>query len=124
MKNGTLYTTASPCELCAKKAYQIGIKSIVYIDPYPGISAEHILKNGYSAPQLNMFTGIIGRSYNKIFEPFMSYKDELTLITNDITVNDKIHNNNIKEFIKTNLDIDLPKEVDLQSIKNKLNELR
>jgi deoxycytidylate deaminase len=27
--NGTLYTTASPCELCAKKAYQLGIKKIM-----------------------------------------------------------------------------------------------
>ncbi|WP_235846252.1 deaminase [Morganella psychrotolerans] len=32
VQHGSLYTTASPCELCAKKAYQLGIKEIVFID--------------------------------------------------------------------------------------------
>lgn len=31
LKNGTLYSTASPCQLCAKKAMQLGIRRIVYI---------------------------------------------------------------------------------------------
>lgn len=82
LKNGTLYTTASPCELCAKKAYQLGLK-IVYIDPYPGISMEHILANGYGYNEENkprMFTGIVGRAYNKLYEPLLSYKDELAII--------------------------------------------
>ena len=77
--HGTLYTTASPCELCAKKAYQLGLK-IVYIDPYPGISMQHILKNGYKQPILRMFTGIVGRAYNKLYEPLLSYKDELSIL--------------------------------------------
>lgn len=38
VEGGFLFTTASPCELCAKKAYQLGIQKIYYIDPYPGIS--------------------------------------------------------------------------------------
>lgn len=80
LKNGTLYTTASPCELCAKKAYQLGVKKIVYIDPYPGISIKHILANGYNVPECKLFTGIIGKSYNKLFEPLLSYKDELSII--------------------------------------------
>jgi len=82
LKNGTLYTTASPCELCAKKAYQLGLK-IVYIDPYPGISMEHILANGYGYVEENkprMFTGIVGRAYNKLYEPLLSYKDELSIL--------------------------------------------
>lgn len=81
LKNGTLYTTASPCELCAKKAYQLGL-NIVYIDPYPGISMEHILANGYGYNEDNkprMFSGIVGRAYNKLYEPLLSYKDELSL---------------------------------------------
>lgn len=84
LKNGTLYTTASPCELCAKKAYQLGLK-IVFIDPYPGISMEHILKNGYNQPSLKMFTGIVGRAYIKLYEPLLSYKDELTILNTDKT---------------------------------------
>lgn len=81
LKGGILYTTASPCELCAKKAYQLGIAKIIYIDPYPGISKSHILGNGYNAPEMKLFTGVIGRSYNKLFEPFLSYKDELKILT-------------------------------------------
>ncbi len=46
VRGGYLFTTASPCELCAKKAYQLGIKKIFYIDPYPGISQNHILMFG------------------------------------------------------------------------------
>lgn len=33
IKGGCLFTTASPCELCSKKAYQLGITKIYYIDP-------------------------------------------------------------------------------------------
>lgn len=80
LKNGTLYTTASPCELCAKKAYQLGIRSIIYIDPYPGISMKHILENGYIQPSTKLFTGVIGKSYNKLFEPLLAFKDELSII--------------------------------------------
>lgn len=43
---GYLYTTASPCELCSKKAFQLGIVEIVYVDPYPGISTSHVLASG------------------------------------------------------------------------------
>ena len=85
LKNGTLYTTASPCELCAKKAYQLGIKLIIYIDPYPGISMRHIFANGYNKPNTKLFTGVIGKSYNKLFEPFLAYKDELAIIQNSIS---------------------------------------
>lgn len=56
VKNGNLFTTASPCELCAKKAYQLGIKNIYYINPYPGISRTHILSFGeHDNPKMNLF---------------------------------------------------------------------
>ena len=45
-KNGKLFCTASPCELCSKKAFQLGIKDIYYIDPYPGIALKHIIRFG------------------------------------------------------------------------------
>lgn len=124
LHGGTLYTTASPCELCAKKAYQLGIKSIVYIDPYPGISMEHILKNGYKEPKPKMFSGIIGKTYNKLFEPFLSYKDELSIITSKIKSNDRLLENNTKEFIEANLDVSLPDEIKLDDIIEKLKELK
>lgn len=81
---GFLFTTASPCELCAKKAYQLGIKRIYYIDPYPGISITHILEGGTSDPYLELFSGAIGRSFHKLYSPIMAYKDELNALGTNI----------------------------------------
>jgi deoxycytidylate deaminase len=76
--NGVLYTTASPCELCSKKAYQLGIKKIVYVDPYPGISTTHILRSGAknAQPDLVLFSGAVGHAYHRLYESLLSIKDE------------------------------------------------
>ena len=82
LKRGNLFTTASPCELCSKKAFQLGIKNIFYIDLYPGISEKHILQGGTNSnsnPKLYQFQGVIGRGYQKLYEPFMTIKDETIL---------------------------------------------
>ena len=81
VKDGILFTTASPCELCSKKAYQLGIKTIYFIDPYPGISNDQILKGGEDSAQPKMipFSGAIGIAYHKCYDSFMSYKDEVTM---------------------------------------------
>jgi len=123
LKNGTLYTTASPCELCAKKAYQLGMKKIIYIDPYPGISMRHILENGYAKPNTKMFTGIIGKAYNKLFEPFLSYKDELTLLTDSIEVKANTIDKDSLECIEKLIGGKLPNDISKEIIQNKLNEL-
>lgn len=81
---GNLFTTASPCELCSKKAFQLGVRNIYYIDPYPGIATKHILKNGLDQndnPELRQFYGAVGRTFQKLYDPFMAYKDELFLLT-------------------------------------------
>jgi len=80
VEGGCLFTTASPCELCAKKAYQLGIKKIFYVDPYPGISNSHVLANGSNQPDVILFTGSIGRAYHDLYQPIMPYKDELSQI--------------------------------------------
>lgn len=77
VKGGTLYSTASPCELCSKKAYQLGITRIVYIDPYPGIARKQILLSGQTPPKMNLFKGAIGVAYHKLYEPILPFKDEL-----------------------------------------------
>jgi dCMP deaminase len=74
---GCLFTTASPCELCAKKAFQLGIRKIYFIDPYPGITREHVLASGQGRPELFLFMGAIGNAYHGLYQPVMSYKDEL-----------------------------------------------
>lgn len=83
IENGKLFTTASPCELCAKKAYQLGIKVIYYIDPYPGISDDHILSSGSNPIKPRLFNGAIGNAYHWLYDPMMPYKDELTLLLNN-----------------------------------------
>ncbi|NWD52921.1 anti-phage dCTP deaminase, partial [Pseudomonas gingeri] len=80
IEGGKLFTTASPCELCAKKAYQLGIKEVVYIDPYPGIALDHIISIGNNSPSLIQFRGAVGKGYHQLYEPTISYKDELNYL--------------------------------------------
>lgn len=74
---GQLFTTASPCFLCAKKAYQLGIKRIVYIEAYPDISNEQVFDIGIHKIEMVHFRGAIGLAYQKLYEPIFAYKDEL-----------------------------------------------
>ncbi len=80
---GYLYTTASCCELCAKKAYQLGIKKIFYIDAYPGITKDHILASGNpdDRPEMTLFRGAVGRAYISLFNPYVPLKDEIKVRT-------------------------------------------
>lgn len=112
IQNGKLFTTASPCELCSKKAYQLGIRVIYYIDPYPGISFEHILSAGNASrnPEMRLFHGAIGNAYHWLYEPFMAYKDELGLILEQ----------NIKDFASKKQELLDLKTNELLSAKNDL----
>lgn len=78
---GFLFTTSSPCELCAKKAMYMGISTVYYIQPYPGISENHILKSGPKnlRPDLVLYTGAIGRAYTQLYTPLIPKKDEMEL---------------------------------------------
>ena len=77
-----MFTTASCCELCSKKAYQLGITEIYYIDTYPGISRSHILESGINRPKMLLFNGAIGRAYVNLYTPFLPLKDEIEELTN------------------------------------------
>lgn len=111
IENGKLFTTACPCELCAKKAYQLGIKVIYYIDPYPGISDGQILSAGNSPIYPRLFNGAIGNAYHWLYDPIMPYKDEMTLLLGN-KIDDyatqkkkeaekqKIENDNLKKQIE------------------------
>lgn len=81
IEGGKLFVTASPCELCSKKSYQLGIKEIYYIDTYPGIAMQHIINSGDKRPQLIHFNGAIGRAYINLYNPLLSMKDEIANIT-------------------------------------------
>lgn len=79
LDGGTMYVTASPCVLCSKKAYQIGIRDIVYLDPYTDIAPDLILHCGFGQPRLRVFNGAIGSTFYKLYQPFLPYKDELEI---------------------------------------------
>lgn len=101
LEGGILFTTASPCELCSKKAYQLGIKDIIYVDPYPGIATQHTLSVGSLSPELTLFRGAIGMAYHKLYSPIMAYKDELeTLLAFPENANKK--DSRIKELESEN----------------------
>ncbi|GAB4039366.1 hypothetical protein [Spirosoma gilvum] len=123
LKGSYLFTTASPCELCSKKAYQLGIKRVYYIDPYPGIAKQQIIASGLTKhqPGLMLFSGAIGRAYHQLFEPFMAYKDELTirLDYNYKKANDNVIRKNIiaKEEYKMKL------QKQKEEIEKKLSDL-
>lgn len=121
IKGGTLYTTASPCELCAKKAYQLGIAKIVYIDPYPGISTNHVLASGDQKPELVLFRGAVGSAFHKLYQPMMPYKDELDMMFSFPKKEDK------KQIRINNLENELSKYkekvAELEKYKEKLVEL-
>lgn len=78
---GYLFTTSSPCEMCAKNAKEHKIKKIYYIEPYPGISQKHICNSGKkdNRAEYVLFEGAIGRAYTQLYTPIIPYKDELEL---------------------------------------------
>lgn len=143
IQGGYLFTTASPCELCAKKAYQLGITNIYYIDPYPGISMKHILSFGERGnPKMNLFYGAIGNAYVSLYEPRMAYKDELELITGvkvkDVVKNEEKNKGEVPVPIATDLkfekmdilleykseeEINAYREIDLEVIGNPINHI-
>lgn len=81
IQGGVLYTTDSPCELCSKKAFQLGIQEVVYVDPYSGISMSHVLKSGPASvrPRLRLFSGAVGHAYHRLYEALLPIKDEYRL---------------------------------------------
>ncbi len=97
---GILFSTASPCELCAKKAYQLGIKKIFYIDPYPGISLDHIFQSGKKRPVVELFSGALGRAHHQLYTPIFPFKDEQELLYGDLIGTESILEDEIKKAEK------------------------
>ncbi len=123
IRGGKLFVTASPCELCSKKSYQLGIREIYYIISYPGISREHILNFGRTNnPQLKLYNGAIGEAYEKLYSRVIPYKDELELLTgiNDRTVASNLY---LDERIMGSMKYIVPLRQDIQLIFEKKNEV-
>lgn len=83
IQGGKLFTSASSCVLCSKKAFQLGIRDIYYIDPYPDIATSHILSFGKDksrCPKCHLFYGAIGRAYTCLYTQRIAIKDELSCL--------------------------------------------
>lgn len=62
----TLYTTTYPCNLCANKIAQVGIKKVIYYEPYPQEEAKKTL-DAHNVKQIP-FEGVTYNSYFKFME--------------------------------------------------------
>ncbi len=61
-----LYTTLFPCQLCAKKIIEVGIKKVVYCEPYPYKEAKDMLLE--SGVTLEEFHGVKAKAFFKLYE--------------------------------------------------------
>lgn len=66
LSKATLYTTTYPCNLCANKIAQVGIKQIVYYEPYPQQEAKETL-NIHNVKQ-KPFEGVTYNGYFRFME--------------------------------------------------------
>ncbi len=64
-RNGSLYTTAFPCFQCAEKITQVGIKEVIYTEPYPDAHSRGRLQ--LANVTLRQFEGVRSSSFERIF---------------------------------------------------------
>ena len=66
LESSTMYVTTFPCNLCANKIVQAGIKNVVYFEPYPVEEAKEIFKEAgvYTEP----FEGVTFRAFFKFYQ--------------------------------------------------------
>ena len=76
VREGTVYTTTFPCELCAKKIYQAGIKRVVYTEPYPrSISKDVFFRDGTRQIECEQFEGVKSQSYFRLYKATIDKKE-------------------------------------------------
>lgn len=80
LRGASLYTTSKTCTLCAKKAYQLGIKRIVYIEDYTDIALDQTIRSGDRCISVNRFQGISGSAYFRLFTHLIPEKDFIKLL--------------------------------------------
>ncbi|RKY15470.1 MAG: hypothetical protein DRP82_01625 [Planctomycetota bacterium] len=66
LEGAVLYTTTFPCYLCAKKIAKVGIKKVVYCEPYPMEEAQKILKE--AGVEYHVFQGAKGMKFYRLFK--------------------------------------------------------
>lgn len=66
LATSTLYTSTYPCNLCANKIAQVGIKRVVYFEPYPMAEAKKILQE--KEVEQFPFEGVTYNGYFRLME--------------------------------------------------------
>ena len=63
--NATIFSTTYPCKLCANKISQVGIKKVVYNEPYSMAEAREILNN--RGVKVIKFEGVKSSAFFRLF---------------------------------------------------------
>lgn len=66
LEKATLFTSTYPCNLCANKIAQVGIKKVVYFEPYPMEEAKRILSERHI--EQKPFEGVTYNGYFRLME--------------------------------------------------------
>ena len=66
LSESTIYVTTYPCNLCANKIVQVGIKRVVYFEPYPVEEAKIIFNNADVTSE--PFEGVTFRAFFKFYQ--------------------------------------------------------
>ena len=61
-----IYTTTFPCNLCSKQIIDVGIKKVIYIEPYPMTEAVGILGRGNV--EMEEYTGVLPKAFISVFK--------------------------------------------------------
>jgi len=75
LQDSVLYTTASTCTLCAKKAYQLGVSRIVFIEQYPDYAYQQTIQSGSRIIKYEQFEGVSGNAFFRLYAPIVPEKD-------------------------------------------------
>lgn len=68
LKNAVIYTTTFPCNLCAKKIIEVGIRNIYFCEPYPNRRVRKELED--VGIELSEFQGVKARAFFKLFKNY------------------------------------------------------
>ena len=66
LTDSTIYVTTYPCNLCANKIVQVGIRKVVYFEPYPVEEAKKIFKDAHVIAE--PFEGVTFRAFFKFYQ--------------------------------------------------------
>ena len=66
LADATLYTTTYPCNLCASKIVKLGIKRVIYAEPYPMEEAKEIFRQ-QEGMDVRCFEGVKSAAYFRLY---------------------------------------------------------